>query len=120
MKWERVQELVSASRERWSVEMGRFVGLAESFPELEALAKTGDVDFGASIFDRVMNRDEGLASLGLQTIPVNVAEEILGRRKDEPPQPAEEDEAGKKPKRQQMSSLERNCTHAAVNGPLMD
>ncbi|WP_234053733.1 MULTISPECIES: strawberry notch-like NTP hydrolase domain-containing protein [unclassified Xanthobacter] len=94
--FQQVMERVERTRERWSQESGRYVGLDEQFPELEAI-RNGDIDFQASLFDRVLNRDEGLGSLGLEAVSSKVAQEIWNRRGslDKP------------------SSLERNIVEAA-------
>lgn len=79
MRWDRVMEGVEKSREKWSVH-GRFIPLTDEFPEFVEIARTGEIDFSAGIFDRLLNRTDGSGSLGLEIIPSKVAAETLERR----------------------------------------
>ncbi|MFG1270545.1 strawberry notch family protein [Xanthobacter sp. DSM 14520] len=78
VRWDRVEEAVAATREKWTDD-GHYIGLAERFSELDDLVQNG-VDFRAGLFDRVLNRDAGMGSLGLEIIPSSVAHDVLRRR----------------------------------------
>lgn len=82
VRWDRVEEAVAATRERWADD-GHYIGLAERFSELDDLVQNG-VDFRAGLFDRVLNRDAGMGSLGLEIIPSAVAHDVLRRRESTP------------------------------------
>ncbi len=78
-RWDELMERVETVREKWSPN-GRFVGLDETFPELVEIRETGELDCSAGIFDRALNRSGGMGSLGLETIPSELAAQTYAAR----------------------------------------
>lgn len=81
-RWDRVLQLVETAKKRWSPN-GRLVTIDEELPELAKIRETGQLDWSASLFDRVLNRDAAMGGLGLEAVSSEQAAQIYALRGDE-------------------------------------
>lgn len=81
IRFEALSRHIDRGEERQVLD-GRVVEMGERYPDIEAVATTGKVDFSSAVFDRIMNRSGEAKTLGADEVSVETVNEIWARRNE--------------------------------------